>query len=78
MNKTIGFLRIGIVLSVLWLLSGFVANTSSVTGFDIDGFVVLGIVPLVILWGLVWIVAGFRNIASNFSNEDEDNNDQDK
>jgi len=78
MNKTIGLLRIGIVLSVLWLLNGFVANTSSVTGFDIDGFVVVVIIPLVILWGLVWIAAGFRNIASNFSNEDEDKNDQDK
>ncbi len=76
MNKTLGILSVGIVLSVLWFIYQFVDKT--VRSFDIDGFVVLGIVPLVILWGLVWIVAGFRNIASNFSNEDEDNNDQDK
>jgi len=76
MNKTNGFLRIGIVLSVLWFIYQFVDNTGR--EFDIDGFVVGGIVPLVILWGLVWIAAGFRNIASNLSNKDEGNNDQDK
>jgi len=72
MNKRNGFLRIGIVLSVLWVIYQFVDNTS-IRKFDIDGFVVGGIVPLVILWGLVWIAAGFRNITSNLSNEDEDN-----
>jgi len=76
MNKTKGFLRIGIVLSVLWLLNGFVDNTSSLTGFDMNGFVTESLVPVVIFWGLVWIVAGFRNIASDFSNEDEDNEDK--
>jgi len=35
-----------------------------------------GSVPLVVFWGLVWIVAGFRNIASGPRNED--NNNQDK
>jgi len=77
MNKTKGYLRIGIVLSVLWLIYQFVDNTG-IRKFDIDGFVVGGIVPLIIFWGLVWVIAGFRNITSNFSNEDEDNNDQDK
>ena len=81
MNKTKGFLRIGIVLSVLWVIFQFVKYElwqSFEFSHYLDDFILEAIIPLVIFWGLVWIAAGFRNIASNFSNEDEDNNDQDK
>ena len=70
MNKTKGFLSIGIVLSALWLLNSFFDDTG-VRGFDMNDFVILGLVPVVIFWGLVfvWTVPGSGN---------EDNNNQDK
>ena len=68
MNKTKGFLRIGIVLSVIWVLHSFFDDTG-VRGFDMNDFVILGLLPVVIFWGLVWTVLSSGN---------EDNNNQDK
>ena len=68
MNKTLGILSVGIVLSALWLLNSFFDDTG-VRGFDMNDFVILGLVPVVIFWGLVWTVPGSGN---------EDNNNQDK
>jgi len=76
MNKTKGFLRIGIVLSVLWLSSVVDEEYSSISGFDVNDFIERGAIPLIIFWGLVWVIAGFRNIVSGSRNED--NNNQDK
>ncbi len=66
MNKTI--VVFGIVLSVLWVFNSFV-DDAGVRGFDMNDFVILGLLPVVISWGLVLTVPGSRN---------EDNNNQDK
>ena len=58
----------GIVLSVLWVFDSFVDDTG-VRGFDMSDFVILGLLPVVIFWGLVWTASGSEN---------EDNNNQDK
>jgi len=68
MNKTLGILSIGIVLSVLWVLYSFVDDTG-VRGFDMNDFVIFGLLPVVIFWGLVLTVPGSGN---------EDNNNQNK
>ena len=70
MNKTLWILSVGIVLSVLWVLYSFF-DDACVRGFDMNDFVILGLLPVVIFWGLVfvWIVLGSEN---------EDNNNQDK
>jgi len=68
MNKTLGILSVGIVLSVLWVFNSFVDDTG-VRGFDMNDFVIFGLLPVVIFWGLVWTVLSSGN---------EDNNDQDK
>ena len=68
MNKTLGILSIGIVLSVLWVLHSFVDDTG-VRGFDMNDFVILGLVPVVIFWGLVLTVP-------SSGNEDKDNGDK--
>jgi len=68
MNKTLGILSIGIVLSVLWVLYSFFDDTG-VRGFDMNDFVILGLLPVVIFWGLVCTVLSSGN---------EDNNNQDK
>ena len=58
----------GIVLSVVCVLHSFVDDTG-VRGFDMNDFVILGLLPVVIFWGLVWTVLSSGN---------EDNNNQDK
>ena len=66
MNKTMGVF--GIVLSVLWVFDSFF-DDAGVRGFDMNDFVIFGLLPVVIFWGLVWTVPGSGN---------EDNNNQDK
>jgi len=73
MNKTKGFLRIAAILSVLWVIYCYTQNTSAITGFGVNDFLMNGIAPVVVFWGLVWIISGFRDIASDPSNKDEDN-----
>ena len=68
MNKTLGILSIGIVLSALWVLHSFVDDVG-VRGFDMNDFVIFGLLPVVIFWGLVWTVPSSGN---------EGNNNQDK
>ena len=65
MNKRKGFFRVGIVLSVLWLVGSFIVNTDSFDGLNVSYFVYYGIVPIVIFWGLVWIVSGFKSEDEN-------------
>ena len=70
MKRLSGTLRVGIVLSILWVI--YMANESAVWDYGIDGyFIEGGVLPLVIFWGLVWIVAGFRNKDNKTEDEDE-------
>jgi len=64
MNKTIGFLSISIVLSVLWVFNSFF-DDAGVRGFDMNDFVILGLLPVVIFWGLVCTVLSSGNDGNN-------------
>ena len=48
-------IRLGIVASALWLLYAF-AETDG----DGEGFLLGGLAPIVLGWGIAWIVAGWR------------------
>ena len=65
MKRLSGTLRLGIVLSVLWLitLSMKYDMWSRWNSFknNLDDFIAEGVIPLIVFWGLVWIIAGFRN-----------------
>lgn len=50
--------RLAIVLSVVWL--GLVAVVSRNESDSIGAILILGIVPLAISWGIVWVWVGFR------------------
>ena len=71
MNKTKGFLIIGIVLSALWLLNSFFDDTG-VRGFDMNDFVILGLLPVVIFWGLVLTVPGSGNKDDKTEDDEQD------
>ena len=62
MNIKKGATRTGVILSVLWVIYQFVKHEqwiSTEVYFRFDDFIIEGIVPLVIIWGLFWIVYGF-------------------
>lgn len=50
-------IRVGLVLSAVWLCLAFlIADNDHYVGFVLG----LGFIPLIILWGIVWAVAGWR------------------
>ena len=54
-SKLSGWMRLGIVVSVVWVV--FVYATS-----NLEDFVLAGILPLIVIWGMCWIIKGFKNI----------------
>ena len=80
MNKISGILRLGIVLSVLWLIGqSLYLRLWERYGFkhNLDDFIAQGVLPLVIFWGLVWIISGFRNKDDKPEDNDEDEGESD-
>jgi len=71
MNKTLGILSVGIVLSVLWVLYSFF-DDAGVRGFDMNDFVILGLLPVVIFWGLVLTVPGSGNKDDKTEDDEQD------
>jgi hypothetical protein len=51
-------LRAGIFFSGMWGFISFLM-ASSVHEFDVMVFLVLGVFPLALIWGLVWVIKGF-------------------
>ena len=43
-----------VVISVVWILMIY-ALASGTYGFDVGAFIGLGIIPLVIGWGIYWV-----------------------
>ena len=69
MNKTI--VVFGIVLSVLWVFNSFF-DDAGVRGFDMNDFVIFGLLPVVIFWGLVWTVPGSGNKDDKTEDDEQD------
>jgi len=54
-----GLRRLGVFLSALWILAwALLYALESV--FDPVGFTLFGLVPVALVWGVWWVVAGFR------------------
>jgi len=75
MNKISVRSSVGIVLSVLWLIYQFVKHYQQWMSTEyyfhlVD--VVDAIIPLVIFWGLVWIIFGFMNKDNNTEDTEDD------
>lgn len=48
--------RLSILLSVLWLL---LASALALDSYNSQGLIlILGILPLVLLWGIWWVITG--------------------
>ena len=57
MNKISIWYRIGIVGSATWIL-GILAYSSRYSSFRSADFINAGVIPVVLLWGIGWIVNG--------------------
>jgi len=67
MNKRKGWLRIWVVLSVLWVIGTAVSIEpwNKPYGFyptRWNDWIGIGIGPLVVFWGLIWIISGFKGV----------------
>lgn len=54
--------RLAIFLSVLWVTGWLVAYAfdRSPGPFKLEGFVLIGVAPPVLAWGVCWVWRGFR------------------
>ncbi|MFH1672645.1 MAG: hypothetical protein ABIF87_04390 [Pseudomonadota bacterium] len=66
-TKLSGWYRIGIVVSIIWIIVALIATDpwthlgrrgGSYNNWDV--FLLVGILPVVALWGFVWIRHGFN------------------
>ena len=56
-------MRIAIVVSALWLIVSFLVVREGVSSDDfLTLFVSWGFIPLVVVWGIAWIIQGFRGV----------------
>ncbi len=53
-----GWLRLAIVVTVIWLI-GWAAYLRPWNG-EMLSFTLVGLVPVILGWGALWIIAGFR------------------
>jgi hypothetical protein len=65
LSKLSGWYRLLIVSSVCWIIGALIAidpwtRYGRRAGNNWDEFLLVGILPIVIFWGLIWIVQGFR------------------
>ena len=63
-SKLSGWMRLGIVASAGWI--GFVYATA-----DSEEFVLFGILPLIVIWGMYWVVKGFKSIKEKSEDAEE-------
>lgn len=53
--------RLAIFLSALWVGFWVWAYLTDTRPFMWDGFLMFGIAPVALVWGIAWVVAGFRS-----------------
>jgi hypothetical protein len=54
-----GKLRLALVFSLIWLLG--TAAYFKPWSTDLESFLLMGLAPVALAWGLAWVVAGFRS-----------------
>lgn len=51
--------RVAVVVSAVWLVVWFAAAADS-HRFEVTPFLVFGVVPVILLFGIAWIARGFK------------------
>jgi hypothetical protein len=58
--------RISVVISLIWIIGSLIGiepwyrRGGRGSYGNIDDFLLIGVLPVVIFWGLIWIVKGFK------------------
>ena len=56
--------RLAVFLSALWIAAWLLMYYADIRdGFNLGGFLALGVGPVALAWGVWWVVAGFRRNA---------------
>ncbi len=66
-SKLSGWYRLLIVASIIWIIGALIATDPWIHNLggrgsynNWDSFLLVGILPVVVLWGIIWTVQGFR------------------
>ena len=66
-SKLSGWLRLGIIVSTIWLLGVFAGTNPLDYSGQWDDFIGMGLLPIIILWGIYWIIHGFKSTSSEMT-----------
>jgi hypothetical protein len=61
-RRNSGAIRLGVLISVLWVVVSFVVlepYIRSWRGHSLAEFVGIGIIPVILYWGILWVISGF-------------------
>ena len=56
-----GWYRLLILLSTLWTFGTSIALEPWHRASNQDEFLLIGVFPIIIIWGLLWVWSGFKN-----------------
>ena len=62
-DSLMGKQRLGILLSFIWLSLVAMWASLGAAGFEWGAFSMLGVFPLAVVWGIVWVSGGLRKKA---------------
>lgn len=66
-----GAIRLGLLISVLWVVGSFVAlepYSRSYLGQKWTEFFGIGFIPLISYWGIIWVISGFLTSKNKMEN----------
>ena len=58
-RRSKGAIRLGVLISVLWVVGHFVASEPGSRFYGWTNFFVFGIIPVILYWGIIWVISGF-------------------
>ena len=68
-KRNIGAVRLGIFISVLWILFSFISiepyKHTYYKSQNWTEFFLIGIIPVILYWGIIWVISGFLRNKNN-------------
>jgi len=62
-----GALRLGVLISVLWVIINFVRLDPYNKSWNLDNFLWLGFIPVISYLGILWVISGFLSKKNQIS-----------
>jgi len=60
MKNLSGWKRLSLLLSAIWIFAIFAFIYKEHSHFKLGTFIACGILPIIVLWGMYWVIQGFK------------------